>query len=265
MKTALIKDDLPLLRRYARALAGSQKRGDERVRLTLEALIENPEVIQADGTHRQALYALFHQVEDRLVGSLGASNIGDPVEQAVQARLETVSRRGRQLLLLTSLENFSLQDAAQIIGLTFLQAKRALEEAYSEIEAQSRTSVMIIEDEQLIAMELENLVDKLGHEVVGNATTRQQAIELFHQKKPGLILADVQLADNSSGIDAVNEILQIGPVPVIFITAFPERLLTGTRPEPTYLITKPFNEKIVQIAISQAAFLGTTELPQIVV
>jgi len=76
-------------------------------------------------------------------------------------------------------------------------------------------------------------------------------------KRPGLVLADVQLADGSSGIDAVSDILGEFDVPVIFITAFPERLLTGERPEPTYLISKPFQPENVKAAISQALFFHT--------
>ena len=71
---------------------------------------------------------------------------------------------------------------------------------------------------------------------------------------PGLVLADIQLADGSSGLDAVNEILTEIEVPVIFITAFPERLLTGEKPEPAFLITKPFRPEAVKAAISQALF-----------
>ena len=60
------------------------------------------------------------------------------------------------------------------------------------------------------------------------------------------------------GIDAVNSIRTESDVPVIFITAYPERLLTGDRPEPTYLVTKPFQEATVRAAISQALFFGST-------
>ena len=51
-----------------------------------------------------------------------------------------------------------------------------------------------------------------------------------------------RLADMSSGLEAVNEVLESFEVPVIFITAYPEKLLTGERPEPTFLITKPFRD-----------------------
>jgi len=98
------------------------------------------------------------------------------------------------------------------------------------------------------------MVESLGHKVVSIARTHAEAIKLFNQTKPRMILADIQLADGSSGIDAVNDILNTHSVPVIFITAFPERLLTGERPEPTFLVTKPFNPDMVKALISQALF-----------
>ena len=84
--------------------------------------------------------------------------------------------------------------------------------------------------------------------------TPTEAVDAVARKTPGLVLADIQLADGSSGIDAVKDILQRYDVPVIFITAFPERLLTGERPEPTFLITKPFQPETVKAAIGQALF-----------
>ena len=135
----------------------------------------------------------------------------------------------------------------------------ALQRAVEEIEAESACSVLIIEDEPLIAMQLEELVTDLGHTVAATATTRTSATEAFARLRPNLVLADIQLADASSGIDAVEDILAMASVPVIFITAYPERLLTGERPEPTYLVTKPFQEETVRATISQALFFGTTE------
>ena len=123
-----------------------------------------------------------------------------------------------------------------------------------EIASQLRTEVLIIEDEPIIAMDLEAMVNDLGHSVLRIARTRQEAVSAIAAHRPGLVLADIQLADGSSGLDAVNEILAVCDVPVIFITAYPERLLTGDRPEPTFLITKPFRTETVKAIISQALF-----------
>ena len=124
--------------------------------------------------------------------------------------------------------------------------------------AEIATDVLIIEDETFIAMDLESLVKNLGHNVVGVARTHADAVALAKNKKPGLILADIQLADGSSGLDAVNELLRTFEVPVVFITAYPERFLTGERPEPAFLIAKPFQPANVSAVISQALFFQQT-------
>jgi len=116
------------------------------------------------------------------------------------------------------------------------------------------TDVLIIEDEPFIAMDLESLVEGLGHRVLDVARTRAEAVAAVRNCRPGLVLADIQLADGSSGVDAVNDILDSFEVPVIFITAYPERFLTGERPEPAFLITKPFRTETVKAVISQALF-----------
>ena len=88
--------------------------------------------------------------------------------------------------------------------------------------------------------------------MVGIASTHNEALSLARLDRPELILADIQLADNSSGLEAVLEILEEITVPVIFITAYPEQLLSGERPEPAFLITKPFDVETLNVSISQA-------------
>jgi CheY-like chemotaxis protein len=172
-------------------------------------------------------------------------------------RLAHVTPAHRQALLLTTLEDFSSEEAATILGTTSENVDAMVIQAIEEIESETATDVLIIEDEPLISMQLEGLVSDLGHRVIGTAATRSQALEIFARNPAGLVLADIQLADGSSGIDAVEDLLKFGDLPVIFITAYPEKLLTGERPEPTYLVTKPFQESTVRTAISQALFFGS--------
>ena len=183
---------------------------------------------------------------------------GDGHEQAAQQRLGNITPAHRQALLLTTLEDFSAEDAAQILDIPVEDLSDLVTQAIREIDEESSTDVLIIEDEPLISMQLEGLVSDLGHSVIGTAATRAEAIEMFKEHPAGLVLADIQLADGSSGIDAVEDLLKLGDVPVIFITAYPEKLLTGERPEPTYLVTKPFQEATVRAAISQALFFGSS-------
>jgi len=251
--------NLPLLRRYARALTGAQTTGDAFVRQTLEAALADPALKASLADGRVALYRAFNKVwSGTQLEAVGADRAADGHEVAVQDRLRAVTPLARQALLLTTLEDFSTAEAADVLGCSEDEVAELVREAIAEIDRETATSVLIIEDEPLIAMQLEDLVMALGHEVCGTAATRTQAQDVFARTTPGLVLADIQLADGSSGLDAVDDILAAASVPVIFITAYPERLLTGDRPEPTYLVTKPFRETTVRAAISQALFFNST-------
>lgn len=265
---AKVATNLPYLRRYARALTGSQATGDAFVRATLEAALADDELRARIGRGRVDLYHVFNSVwssawvddGDRSGGDRSGADAapGGVHEAAAQERLAHITPLNRQALLLTTLEDFSIDEAAIIMDREPDDVEALVQEAIEEIDRESTTSVLIIEDEPLISMQLEDLVRSLGHDVCGMAATRTQARDIVAKHTPGLVLADIQLADGSSGLDAVDDILKITDVPVIFITAYPERLLTGDRPEPTYLITKPFQEATVRTAISQALFFGSS-------
>lgn len=248
-----VAQHLPFLRRYARALTGSQQSGDTYVATTLETLIQDPSALDDPAGPRVALYRMFSKIWNSLAVN-DTPETPDPSMPAEQ-RLSQITARPRQAFLLVSVEDFSEEEAAQVLDLADVATLRSLvEEAGRELAAEIATDVLIIEDETFIAMDLENLVHSLGHHVVGVARTHTEAVSISKQKRPGLILADIQLADGSSGLDAVNELLRTFQVPVIFITAYPERFLTGERPEPAFLIAKPFQPATVSAVISQALF-----------
>jgi CheY-like chemotaxis protein len=254
---------LPFLRRYARALTGSQIHGDAFVRATLEAIVAEPDEFPRDVDPRLGLYRTFHAIWSTANIEEGEepSRSFSGSEGIAHARLSRITPLSRQALLLTSLEGFSSEDSAYLIGATPADVDSLVAEALSEIERQTLADVLIIEDEPIIAMDIETIVRDLGHNVTGVAVTRDEAVAQARANPPGLVLADIQLADDSSGIDAVKDILAEFSVPVIFITAFPERLLTGTRPEPTFLITKPFQRSTVKAAIAQALFFDAATVP----
>ncbi len=256
-----IAPHLAFLRRYARALTGSQGHGDTYVRAMLETIVAAPDEFPMDVDVRLGLYRTFHIIWRS--GNLGSDLDAGATdrEQLAQARLARITPLSRQTLLLTAMEGFSHEDAAYLLDVPPADVALLLDEALSEIEAQTRSDVLIIEDEPMIAMDLETIVRDLGHDVTGVAVTRDEAVAAVGERRPGLVLADIQLADDSSGIDAVKDILSEFSVPVIFITAFPERLLTGERPEPTFLITKPFQRATVKAAIAQALFFDAETVP----
>ncbi|MEQ8896815.1 MAG: response regulator [Roseovarius sp.] len=262
--TTRIAQELPYLRRYARALTGSQNTGDNYAAATLEALLENQEVFTNDRAPKAALFRAFHDIWVSSGAPVDEGGSLDSAEGRAQWRLSGLTRNTREALLLQSLEGFRTEQIADIIDVSPDEAAELLSIARREMSDAVRGRIMVIEDEAIIAMDISSIVESMGHEVTGVARTRDQAVKLAKQTPPDMILADIQLADKSSGIDAVNDILgQMDEVPVVFITAFPERLLTGERPEPAFLITKPYSEDQVQSAVSQAMFFSSTETLQV--
>lgn len=255
-----IAPHLPYLRRFSRALTGSQTGGDAYVVEVLEALIEDPDSLDGTLDARGALYQLYCRMWESVPVNMKQTSPGfsdrDRAQWASKAHehIATIPPKARQAFLLLAVEGFSPDEIATILGRSRDQVMRLVEEASRSIIEQVATTVLIIEDEPLISMDLQDIVESLGHRVTGVATTQREARRLAGKSTPGLILADIQLADGSSGIDAVNDILQSTEAPVIFVTAFPERLLTGTQPEPTFLITKPFTTEMVRAVVSQALF-----------
>jgi len=254
-----IAQHLPLLRRYARALSGTQSGGDAYVRATLEAIIQAPDQFPRGVPPRVGLYRMFHIIWSA-THTLPIGPNGEIEACRFRDRLDALTLVRRQALLLTAMEDFSNTEASIILGLSADDVARMVKEALYDLVAAVPVSVLIIEDEPVISMDLANIVEEMGHEVCATATTRREAVAAAKATRPGLVLADIQLADNSSGIDAVNEILGQIVAPVIFITAYPERLLTGERPEPTFLVTKPFMTDTVKATIAQALLLAEDQL-----
>ena len=251
-RSQLVAEHLPLLRRYARALTGNQASGDAYVGAMLEALLQDPALLDDKQGPRAGLFRLFTQIWNSVALNDDAEVLTLPMPS--ERRLSGITPLPRQAFLLLSLEGFSEEEVAFILEVGVAEVRTLAETAGREMAAELATDVLIIEDETFIAMDLESLVKNLGHNVIGVARTHSDAIALAKTKRPGLILADIQLADGSSGLDAVNELLRTFEVPVVFITAYPERFLTGERPEPAFLISKPFQTAMVSAVASQALF-----------
>lgn len=254
-----IAGHLPLLRRYARAVTGSQTSGDAYVAATLEALIADVGAFPTATSDRVALFKMFAGIFASSDVKIPEMNSPFAWEKNAARNLSNVGTAARQAFLLASLENFTVDEIGEILDREKDEVGDLLDEASSQIADQVATEIMIIEDEPLIAMDIEAMVEDLGHSVSGIARTHSEAVELFNRSSPKMVLADIQLADGSSGIDAVNDILKTADIPVIFITAFPEKLLTGERPEPAFLVTKPFDPQMVKALISQALFFNEAE------
>lgn len=250
-----IAAELPRLRRFARALTGSQESGDAYVVATLQALVADASLVPTAAEAKSSLYRLFltvwNSVDVNRQPSLPSDN---PAVAASDRRLQAVTPMAREAFLLTAVEGFSSDEAAKVLNVNKTRLTHLLDEASRQIAEDTATTALIIEDEPLIALDVAELLRQLGHKVIGVARTHDEAVAIVKAHSPGLVVADIKLADGSSGLEAVQEILRSISVPVIFITAFPERLLTGQRPEPTYVLSKPYTSEAVRALVSQAIF-----------
>ncbi len=247
-----IAPHLPYLRRFARSLCGSQASGDAYVVATLEALIADPDAFPTNVSPKVSLYHFFMKEWTSIPLNMDEPPADDI--SAAQRNINLLTPRSRQAFLLRTVEGFPVSDVAVILSTTESQVEKLVEGAGREIAERVATDVLIIEDESLIAQDIEFVARDLGHNIIGIARTHEEAVALAKQKRPGLILADIHLADGSSGLSAVNEMLESFDAPVIFITAFPEMLLTGERPEPAFLLSKPYKIDTLKATISQALF-----------
>ncbi len=252
MSTAqLVVQHLPYLRRYARALTGSQVAGDAYVAATLETLVNEPETLGRSTNVKADLFRVFTRIWNSL-------SVNGQTEQAqhdlpAEVRLGQITPLPRQAFLLSCLEGFSEEDAATILGVDVSEVRDLVDEAGRELAADMATEILIIEDEPLIAMDLEALVE-------GWATTSpvspgpdrggQARLEQAPRPDPRRHPARRRFVGPRRG----QRLLKSFEVPVIFITAYPERFLTGERPEPAFLIAKPFQPANVSAVISQALF-----------
>lgn len=242
---------LPFLRRYARALTGSQATGDGVIRTGLQSLATGTAKLDTGKNLKIQLYALVHEAADTVPAvSAGAVD----TEAKLQARLGKLPSAARRALLLSSLEGLTYAEIAGVLAVDHGAVDALITQARDDLRRQGAARVLVIEDEPVIALHIAEIVREAGHEVVGIATRKSEAVALAALHRPGLVLADIQLDDGSTGIEAAQEILKSLDVPVIFVTAFPERLLTGERMEPTYLISKPFEPETLVVTMAQALF-----------
>ena len=175
--TQALAPHLPYLRRYARALTGAQKSGDAYVRASLQALLAGDQTLVADLPPRVALYKLFHTIWSSPASRFDQGSADMDAVDSPEGRLQSLSADRRAALLLTAVESFSLEEAAQILGESVEEVEHAIVDAQRSIEDELVSRILIIEDEPIIALDLENLVTELGHEVVATASTKDQAVK----------------------------------------------------------------------------------------
>ncbi len=114
--------------------------------------------------------------------------------------------------------------------------------------------ILVIEDEALVARDIEKRLRQLGHRVLGLAHSPRQALQMATETQPDLLLCDIHLKDEIDGIDVARQITSERDIPVIFLTAYSDRE-TVTRAKmiaPYGYVLKPIETPDLQIAIELA-------------
>ena len=162
-------------------------------------------------------------------------------------------------------EKFTHAEVARILDLDEAEVGELLARARQDLHQQVSVPVLIIEDETLIAMELIGSCRSMGHTVVGVASREAMARRAGRADRPGLVLCDIKLLDEDNGIAAAQRILQRFDVPVVFVTAFSEMLLTGGRLEPAFVVAKPFEEETLKVTVAQALSTYASPGPPVII
>jgi len=115
--------------------------------------------------------------------------------------------------------------------------------------------ILVVEDEWIVARDLNDLLYRLGHILVGHAGNASDAIRLAAAENPDLILMDIQLSGSMNGVAAAAEIARRQAAPIIYITANSNLFLNGEAEmvAPYICVSKPFSEQAVQAAIETVA------------
>ena len=120
----------------------------------------------------------------------------------------------------------------------------------------AQTNVLVVEDESIVSKDIQHSLKKLGYNVVGAASTGEQAVKLVVDTQPDIILMDIMLKGEMNGIEAATQIRQETNIPVIFLTAYADEstLSKAKVTQPYGYIIKPFKEIDIHTSIEMALY-----------
>jgi two-component system, response regulator PdtaR len=124
----------------------------------------------------------------------------------------------------------------------------------SRIERARRLRLVIVEDDAVASMNLEAILEELGHQICDVASTASEAVRMAEQHRPELILMDIRLARGSSGIEAARTVRDSLDIPSIFVTAHSDAATIGQAmaARPLGFVTKPYTSREIAAALAEA-------------
>lgn len=237
-----IERHLPELRRYAFLVTGAKDAGDDLVEACLRMVLDRPERA-GEKNPRVGVFRLFHVANaDLPVRQRPDPSLRWGLQERVFNHLLALPRQERAILTLRGSLGFSEEEIGQILELAPRTVRDVLIRTRARLAKAALAQILIIEDDFLIASEIASIVQQSGQEVCGPAATYDEAVRWADQCEPALVLADVQLRDGQfAGIEAAQDIRRQHGAPVIFITAYPDRLTRAPAFTPLTVLSKPLD------------------------
>ncbi|MAW82727.1 MAG: hypothetical protein CMI63_21030 [Parvularcula sp.] len=245
-KLTPFQKDLRFVRQFARAVTSDQFLGDEIAAAALQRFDYSAVEGLPDRERQITVFRAFYDAW-RSASAEGGAAFSN---RSVLAARPFTAEPPRQLVLLVDVIGLEIEKAAALIGVEPSEAKRLLSEERRRIAAtQVSGTALVIEDEPVIALEVAATLETIGLKVLATARTADDAIRLANKHRPDVVMADYDLGAGRTGLDAVREITSTLPVIAIFLTAYPDDVLSGDDYEPTFILTKPFDERALRAAI----------------
>ena len=163
-----------------------------------------------------------------------------------------------QALLLCALEEFSQDDAATILGISPDRVNELVEEGGKAIQSDERATVLILDSEFMVTLELMSALEAFGYRVCGTPRTSAEALERAHVHKPDIIIltSAIRFGDNLEPMRVAEDVQRMCNASLVLLTAYPERFLQGRDSEWAFIMAKPFQPIAVAALVSQALRFG---------
>lgn len=233
------------LRRYARAAVGDAERADRCVSAALERALETRLPVEPT----VALYGAVYEELRRAA----------PVENDAHSPAEHLARKVRQLeptarhaLLLCRLEGLDAATVAAVMATSPAAVTRRVEAAVAALREGLHAAVLIIEDNDALAAQFAGVVAGLGHHVTAVARTAEEAIAAARDRRPDVVLADLDLGGDDGGLAALEAIRADDSPPTIFVSGAPERVARRALRRPDSVLRKPCDQRVLASAFARA-------------
>lgn len=234
--------ELRNIRRYAFCILGNRQLSDIAVESALDSLVSEAASVSGRAISRLDFYRKVNQAS-----AATPANVSAVAGSGLHAQFHRLSREQRQVVALHAVIGLPFIDIASVMDMPEKTVRLFYARALLMLREKPAT-VLIIEDEVFIAIDLQQILQKLGLSVAGIAKNRAEALRIAGFTRPSLILADYKLRDDT-GVAVVKAIREQMPASVIYVTSHPDEAAATRDCEDDLVIAKPFNPHALAAAV----------------